>query len=367
MGNELEVKVKQELGKISFNFIEIKDNLSAMMQLYKDAKFTEETSTVAKKEAATLKKIKKALSDRRIEVKKECMKPYDDFEAKVKELTALIDEPIELIESQVQVFEEKKKAEKKQKIQDSYNELIGEMGEYLPFLKIYDSKWENTSVSMKSIKDEIEQAVSSVEMAVATIQGMNSEVMPKALEQYKKDLSLANAITYINKHEQMKADILAKEEQKRKEEEERKRIAEENRIKADERQRVIEEERKRVAEENRIREEERKKIAEEERIKEEERLKAEAKLREEELSKSVEEVPSEPVQTEDDLPEESFDEEPFSEEAFTDEAFEVENELPFVTVGEIRTTFTVVGAEYELQQVEMYLNSLGLFYERKDD
>jgi len=369
LGNELEIKVKQELGIIDFNFSEIKDNLTGMMELYKDAKFTEETSATAKKEAATLKKIKKALSDRRIEVKKEFMKPCDDFETKVKELTALIDEPIELIDKQVQVFEEKKKAEKKLKIQDTYNELIGEVGEYLPFSKIYDSKWENVSVSMKSIKEEIDQVVSSVDMAVNTIKGMNSEVVPKALEMYKQNLSLADAISYINKHEQMKAEILAKEERKRKEEEERKRITEENRIKEQERQRVIEDERKRVAEENRIRDEERKKIAEEERIREDERRKAEEKLR------VVEVVIATPIKEVapalDTVEEESFDEpfssEDISDEPFTVEATEAESELPFVTENEIRATFTVIGTDDEMEQVEMYLDSIGLLYERKDN
>jgi hypothetical protein len=351
MGNELEVKVKQQLGKISFNFDEIKDNLSNMMELYKDAQFTEETSAEAKKEVAALRKIKKALSDRRIEVKKEYMQPYDDFEAKVKELTALIDDPIELIDKQVQVFEEKKKAEKKQKIQDTYNEIVGEMGEYLPLSKIYDAKWENASVSMKSIKDEIEQAVSSTVMAVDTIKGMNSEVVSQALELYRKDLSLANAITYINKHEQMKAEILAKEEARRKEEEERKRRAEEDRIR--------EEERKRVVEEERIRKEARQKAIEEERqrVTEEEKFITESEIK-------INQVEIPPVI--DDLPEEPFEEEAFSDEPFTDEPFDVDQELPFVTVGEIKATFTVVGTFEEVEQVEIYLNSMGLFFERND-
>ncbi|MDF2611334.1 MAG: hypothetical protein K0R92_2808, partial [Lachnospiraceae bacterium] len=267
-----------------------------------------------------------------------------------------IDDPIELIDKQVQVFEEKKKAEKKQKIQDTYNELIGEMGDYLPLSKIYDSKWENASVSMKSIKDEIEQAISSTEMAVTTIKGMNSEIVDKALEQYKKDLSLANAITYINKHEQMKAEILAKEEKRRKEEEERKRRAEEDRIR--------EEERKRVAEEERIREEARQKAIEEERRRaaEEEKLKAkvETKASPVEIPSAVNDVPEEPFN------EEPFTEESFTDESFTDEPFEVEGELPFVIPGEVTATFIVTGTIEKLEQIEMYLNSVGITFERRD-
>jgi hypothetical protein len=347
MENELEVKVKQQLGKISFNFDEIKDNLSNMMEAYSDTQVTEETSIVAKKEVATLRKIKKALNDRRIEVQKEYIQPYEDFKTKVNELTGLIDKPIELIDKQVQAFEEKKKEEKKQKIQEAYKDLIGDKEYYLPLSKIYDSKWENVSVSMKSIKDEIEQAVSSTAMAVDTIKGMNTEVVPQALEQYRKDLSLANAISYINRHEQMKVEILAKEEQKRKEEDERKRRAEE--------QRIREEERKRVAEEERIRKEAGQKAIEEE----------QQRVTEEESKQEIVEPIVNPIEF---IPPQNEELEGafiVEEEPFVEEPFEVDEELPFVTVGEVRSTFTVVGTVEELEEVEMFLESTGLFFERR--
>lgn len=343
--HELQVRVDNQLGKIEFNFEELRDNLSAMMKAYEGVEFTEETSSIAKKESATLKKIKKALSDRRIEVKKEYMKPYDDFEIKVKELTALIDKPILLIDTQVKAFDEKKKAEKKEKIKELYADLIGDLEEYIPLSKIYNSKWENLSTSMKSVQEELETVISSTSMAVDTIKGMNSEVVEKALTQYKQDLSLANAISYINKHEQIKAEILAKEEQKRKEEEERKRRAEEERIR--------EEERKRVAEEERIKEEARQKAIEEER----------QRVAEEE-AKKVETEPAEEV-----IPEPSNDEPEGLEDAFNvnEEPFEVVGELPFVTVGEVKAIFTVVATYEEIEEVEYFMNSIGVTWERNDD
>lgn len=323
---ELQVKVQNQLGSIEFNFEELKNNLTNMMSAYEGAEFTEETSNIAKKESATLKKIKKALSDRRIEIKKEYMKPYDDFEVKVKELTALIDKPIELIDTQVKAFDEKKKAEKKERIQGLYNELIGELEEYLPLSKIYDSKWENVSTTMKSIQEEIETVISSTEMAISTIKGMNSEITEKALEQFKGDLSLANAIAYINKHEQMKAEILAQEERRRKEKEERQRLEEIERIKAEERRKVAEEERL-----------ERERSAEIERVREEERLATEKRLMEVKEVEPLEEI---------DL------EKPFD----INEPFEIN----------ATTTFKVIGTYEELGQIEMYMNSIGVAWERND-
>lgn len=331
---ELQVNVKNELGKIEFNFEELKDRLTQMMDLYKDAYFTENSYKDAKNERAGLNNIKKALSDRRIQVKKEYMKPYDDFESKVKELTALIDKPIELIDSQVKAFEEKKKAEKREKIQALYGELIGELEEYLPLSKIFNSKWENISTSMKSVQEEMETVISSTGMAVSTIKGMNSEVTDKALEQFKADLSLANAISYINKHEQLKAEILAREEQKRKEEEERKRLEEIERVKAEERRRVAEEEKA-----------ERERLAEIERVREEERLATEKRLMGVKEPEPAEVVNAELVA--DDL------EAPFNIEEF----IEIDN---------TKAVFTVTGTYEELGQIEMYMNSIGVEFNRRD-
>lgn len=360
MTNELQVVVSQVPGRIEFNYEEIKENLAAQMELYKDIQLTEETSVEGKKDIATLRKIKKAIDDKRIEVKKDCLKPYMEFEKKANELTALIDDPINLIDKQVKVFEEQKKAEKKKKIRAAYDELIGSLGEYLPFDKIYDSKWENTAVTMKSVKEKLEEVISSTDMAVKSITDMNSEAVPKALEQYRTNLSLADAISYINRYEHQKAEILRKEEEKRKAEEERKRIAEENRLKEQERQRILEEERKRIAEENRIREEERAKAVENAKIAEAARateLRQEPTVKEKSVTHTIAEEPFTAV--EDDL-EDAFpveEEEPF-----------VAEELPFVTPGDvfIQATFTVTGTPWDLQRIESYLNEQSLAYERMD-
>lgn len=361
MKREVRVIVSQVPGKIEFNFQEIKDSLSAQMELYKDIQLTEETSAEGKRDITTLRKIIKAINEERIKVKKDCLKPYTEFEIKANELISLIDKPIELIDKQVKVFEEKKKAEKKAKIQELYNGLIGDLTDYLPFIKIYDNKWENTSTSIKSIREEIENVVSSTQMAVQTINDMNSEAVPKALEQYKQNLSLADAISYINRYEQQKAEILRKEEEKRKAEEERKRIAEENRIREQEKQKIIEEERQRKAEEKRIREEERDRFAEENR---------QAAFKIEKLvipvNTPVKSFPEVQPFLRDDL-EKAFEPEAETEESF-DQPFEVEEELPFTTVGEYtaQSVFNITGTPEELEQVEMFLNSLGLAYERKD-
>ena len=103
----------------------------------------------AKGDLADLRKLRKAVNDRKVEVKKEYMKPYEVFEDKVKELIGVIDKPIALIDGQVKEFEAKRVEEKKAEIQNLYNELVEEeLHDYIPLEKIYGEKWTNASTTM---------------------------------------------------------------------------------------------------------------------------------------------------------------------------------------------------------------------------
>ena len=92
--NELQVVVKQQVGKINWNFEELKTALAAEMEKYTGIVYDDDSIADAKNTVAYLRKLKDSVEERRKEVKKECLKPYDDMEKQVKELTQLIDEPI---------------------------------------------------------------------------------------------------------------------------------------------------------------------------------------------------------------------------------------------------------------------------------
>lgn len=215
--NELEVVVKQELGTVNFNFEEIRANVESIAKAYEDATFHEDTCVAAKKEVATLRKIQKAIDDKRKEVKKECMKPYDEFEIKVKEILAIIEKPILHINTQVSVFEESKRLEKRKKIEELHATLIDEVVEYLPLDKVFNPKWENATYTMSQIKDDLSALADKVTQAVDTIKSMNSECEQKALDLFKQDLDMVKAIQYVTSYEQQKAEIANAVEQAKKE------------------------------------------------------------------------------------------------------------------------------------------------------
>lgn len=211
--SEIILNVEQKSGVININFDEIKEQLATSMEEYRGMIFTEDSKTEAKKTVASLRKLKKAVNNRRIEVKKTYMQPYTDFELKVKELDKLIDEPINFINGQVKEFDKKRVAERKREIDIIYEECIGDYREYLPLLRIYDYKWENASTSKKVIREEIEECVRTVTHDIETIKDMQTDAVDKALGKYKATLCLADAITFVNNWEKQKAEIVKRQEE----------------------------------------------------------------------------------------------------------------------------------------------------------
>lgn len=267
--NELQVIVTQKPAEISFNFEEIKQSLSEQMEIYKSMEVTEGVLAERKKDVATLKKIAKAIDDKRKEVKNTYMLPYEEFEKKAKELIDIIKEPIDLIEQQTKEFDEKRRAEKKQKALEYFNQSVGDVE--ITFEEVFQQSWLLAAASFKSAKTDIDNAIANRKADIDAIKAMGSEVEEKALATYKATKRLSDALKVVNDYEVQKKAILEAEERRRREDEERKKREEERRAR---------EEQERVAREQRERElaAERERQAEIERIREEERAKARAEM-----------------------------------------------------------------------------------------
>jgi hypothetical protein len=312
---ELTVRVKQNPGSIELNFDEIEKALDARLKEYEGAVFTDESMDIAKKERAGLRKEKEHLDAVRKNIKKGWMKPYDDFDAKVKPLLAKFDKPIDLIDKQVKAYEDECRAKKRDKVKEVYAGLIDGMEEYLPFDKIYDEKWGNVGTSMKSIKEEISKKVSDAKTAVESINAMNSEKTEDALLVYKETLDVTKAIAVITNYERQKAEIFKREEERRRKEEERQRQAEIDRARAAEREAVMREE----------------------------------KIRKEAVPAEAAPSPA-----------------PAPVNPFLQPEDDEEDGLPFVQPTTVTAFYKVVATSQELEDVEMALNSMGIWFERRE-
>lgn len=227
--------------KIEWNNEELKEAISAKVQDYKGLQYTEETIKEAKKDKATLNKLRDAIETERKRIKKQCMAPYELFEKQVKEVLAIIDEPIQLIDSQIKEVEEQRRLEKKQKVLEIYEENIGNLKGILPFAKVFKNEYMNVSKSLKSITEEITALISKVNQDMDVIEELDTKYELQVKDMYVKTLDLSMALrenARLEEVERKLAERRAQQERERAEAE--KRAAEEAQKRAEVQQQVAE-------------------------------------------------------------------------------------------------------------------------------
>lgn len=188
--------------QISFNFEEIKAELSGKLQVYRNMVVTEDGIKEAKADRANLNKFKMALSDSRKSVKRQWNQPLTDFEDKMKELEQMVDAPIGAIDRQIKAFDEIKKQEKRQTIEEFFAENIGDLKEILPIAKIWNERWLNVTYSMKEIEKEIMEKIRKAHSDIRIIRAMQLPCTEQMISTYLDTLDMSAAMEEKHRYEE---------------------------------------------------------------------------------------------------------------------------------------------------------------------
>lgn len=176
---------------IEWNHEEIKKEVTEKVAYYKNLVYTDEQIKDAKSDRAKLNKFLTALEDKRKEIKKQCLAPYESFEKQMKEITSIVQDSVLSIGAQILEYEEKQKQEKKEKIIAFFEKCNFHD---FKFEQIFEEKWLNASVSMKSIEEAICAKGEQVAKDLATLVDL-PEFGFEAAEVYKTTLDLNKAIS----------------------------------------------------------------------------------------------------------------------------------------------------------------------------
>lgn len=196
---------------ISFNYEEIKAGLQKKMDEYASCVYTDDTVKEAKKDRADLNNLKKSINARRLELEREYNKPFADFKAKINELLAIIDKPIEIIDTRVKEYE----AEQKEKRRA---EIVAYIAEHTDNAELFDLAWNdswlNASTTMKKVREAIAELDSRFTRELDILKGFTAYSF-EAIEKYKQTLDLTAAIEETKRlaaQAQRKAEFEAKQE-----------------------------------------------------------------------------------------------------------------------------------------------------------
>lgn len=220
---ELEIKQITMPEKIECNYEELKQWIAERSAEYASIVYTDDDIQQAKNDRANLNRLKNALNDRRIQIEKEYMQPFQEFKSQINELIKLIDEPARLIDQRIKEYEKAKQDEKAKKIEEAFL-AMEDRPDWVEIGMIWDKKWLNASKSMKSILEEISERIQKINSDLHTLSTLKDFGF-EATEEYKRSLDINRAMS-----EGMRlADI-----QRRKEEEEARRAEEERQRQAQE-------------------------------------------------------------------------------------------------------------------------------------
>lgn len=216
---ELKITELQLPGKISFNYEDLKRELSEKVKVYESLVYGDDQIQAAKTDRAALNRLKKALNDERIRQEKEFLQPFNEFKAQVKELCGIIDAATASVDKQVKEFEDQKKAEKLNAIENYWLSVLAadKIPAAVSFRMIFESKWLNASVSMKSIQEAIDAKTEQITKDLAVIDSLPSYAF-EARECYLDTLDLARAVSEAHRLQEQadKKAAWEAEQQKRK-------------------------------------------------------------------------------------------------------------------------------------------------------
>lgn len=322
---ELRIVTSVQAGVIEFDDAKYKEDVRRQLKEFKGMTFDEK---VGKSIIASLRAKVKEANAEAIRIGKLYAQPETDFRLKIKSVTALLEETIDDILIQTQAFETARVEKKKKDIIEAYKKAIDGFQSILPLDKIYDSRWENKGFILSDIEEFISDKVDSVSAEIETIKNMHSDAEQKALDGYMKDLNLSNAIQLITNYDQQQKEIKEKLEKELKEKEEQRVRLEIEKAKREERQKVQDEITAKAENDAKIK-------AAEEKARVEVWAEVTAEVVEE--IKAVEQERIAPMQ---------------AKEIIADEPI-------------IEALFSISATATEIEQIEMYLDSIGIEYAKE--
>lgn len=202
---------------VDFNYDELKKEIAEKTLPYKGLIVTEDAIPVAKTDLANLRKLEKAIDDRRKTVKKEYNAPYMEFEAKIKDILSEIQAAEANIDSQVKAFEKRADDEKYAKIRKFFDLAFAEYIKDVPFESVYNPKWLNKGCKMADIEEEIAAAANRLHADLEVVKGLKSPHEISLLNTLFYTLDLGEVLkqhnTLVALEERRRAEEQSKQEQ----------------------------------------------------------------------------------------------------------------------------------------------------------
>ena len=185
---------EMQVGRITDTLDNLKKIVEQKLADYSGVVYTEETLKAAKEDRAYLNKQFNELDTARKAVKNEFMRPYNEFETKVKEVSSLIKSTADEIGEQIKHFET---AEKEQKLTNVCTIWAEKGGSDTYFNTVYTPEWLNKSTSIGTVARDMDAALKKLS-DFRFLAGMNfsGKILEKCVAKFEQTGDAEKAIAY---------------------------------------------------------------------------------------------------------------------------------------------------------------------------
>jgi uncharacterized protein DUF1351 len=205
---EMQQQILVTVGQIDFpDYTHLKQQALELAENIAAVQVDAENIKQSKKLLAEVNKRLKELEDRRIEIKKLMLVPYNGFEQKVKEIVGIVKEADELVRQQVKQLEENERLNKQNALQEIFDKRIALYGfqDLFSFVDFLKPQHLNKSVSIEAVEKEMVAFLEKVEADLCAMEHMGNRW--EVLNFYRDTKDLAAAISLANQAEQRKKEI----------------------------------------------------------------------------------------------------------------------------------------------------------------
>ena len=202
-GNKLIIMFNPHPGSVDENINQVHEQVKSWLASFPTdlSNCTESDIASMKSNCASLRSGKKTIEEERKRIKKEYLKPLDEFEAKVKPITVEIDKAIDMYKSKLDEYEVIRCDTKRKEITEWWNAHRNPMMK--PDISlVWDDRYLNKTGIGESWQKDLQSKIEKIDADLSVIGSMNSNMdqLNFVSARYSEHLDLSRAISEWNEH-----------------------------------------------------------------------------------------------------------------------------------------------------------------------
>lgn len=199
--------------KVEFNYEEAVEWVAGIEATYQNLAVTNDKDSIAtaKETKANINRVAKGLSDWRISIKKDFLKPFETFEGQCKELTNRLTAVSGVIDAQLKEIENAERREKMDGLKAFFEQETADIEEYLAWERVANDKWGNKTFRIEDAQDMIRSMADATRNELEVIRSLESPFETELLETYRETHDLRRT---MEKNNALKARKSAEEQRK---------------------------------------------------------------------------------------------------------------------------------------------------------